>query len=52
MEVRIDKTIKIELQEKEANRLITLLNDYSKTESEEIYKFRTNFLSYLTIACK
>ena len=52
MEVRIDKTIKIELQEKEANRLITLLNDYSKTESEEMNKFRTNFLNYLTIACK
>jgi len=52
MEVRIDKTIKIELQEREARRLIKLLDITCVGESDEMRKFRANLLSYLITTCK
>ena len=52
MEVRVDKIIKIVLQEKETNRLISLLDDYSKSETDEMHKFRTDLQDYLKMACK
>jgi hypothetical protein len=53
MIVRSDKTIKIELQEGEANRLIKLLKNSEILEIHDgMCKFRTDLLGYLIIACK